>query len=171
MIESFCHCISLIVVLVYHAQVIGSWGFIISATMFCLEVQKHWWLPRPLNLGWQARYAHFMLLADTDADRCSVNWYTIAQIGFWNIVGAFGFEFSAIFGCESSCCEAERSQAWLPKVAHVVFPLKASSDCMTAQVLGSTRRQIPALGQCILDILGYDPLHWDHLRTRRSAVR
>ena len=38
---------------VLDAQVIGSWGFIISASMFCLEVQKHWWLPRPFNLGWQ----------------------------------------------------------------------------------------------------------------------
>ncbi len=57
-------------------QVIGSWGFIISATMFCLEVQKHWWLPRPLNLGWQARLAHFVSLTlstPTDANSLVCN--------------------------------------------------------------------------------------------------
>ncbi len=62
--------VTLNIVSLSNAQVIGSWGFIISATMFCLEVQKHWWLPRPLNLGWQVRSAHLMLLTDTNADRC-----------------------------------------------------------------------------------------------------
>ena len=55
-------------VVLHCVQTIGSWGFIISATMFCLEVQKHWWLPRPLNLGWQARSARFVPLAVTYDD-------------------------------------------------------------------------------------------------------
>ena len=68
MSKDFCQPITLDVVSVWYAQTIGSWGFIISATMFCLEVQKHWWLPRPLNLGWQARLAPFLSLPVTLAD-------------------------------------------------------------------------------------------------------
>lgn len=34
-------------------QVVGAWGFIISSLMFCLEVQRRWWLPAPFILGWQ----------------------------------------------------------------------------------------------------------------------
>lgn len=53
-------------------QTVGSWGFIISAAIFMLETQRKWFIPAPLSLGW--------------------------QVGFWNFIGALGFEASAVFG-------------------------------------------------------------------------
>lgn len=47
-------------------QVVGSWGFIISAAMFCLEVQSRWWKPKFFNLGWQVTHKITML------ETCSV---------------------------------------------------------------------------------------------------
>lgn len=37
-----------------------------------LEVQQHWWTPKPLNIGW--------------------------HVAFWNLVGAVGFWLSGFFG-------------------------------------------------------------------------
>lgn len=34
-------------------QILGAPCFAISGALFCYEVQKKWWLPRPLNIGWQ----------------------------------------------------------------------------------------------------------------------
>lgn len=53
-------------------QVLGSPGFIISGAMFSLEVQKKWYKPEFLSLGW--------------------------HVGFWNLIGGFGFLFCGIFG-------------------------------------------------------------------------
>lgn len=33
--------------------VIGSVGFVISSFLLLLEVQHHWWEPRPFDIGWQ----------------------------------------------------------------------------------------------------------------------
>lgn len=49
-------------------QVVGGAGFIVSGFLFMLETQKVWWKPAWGVLGW---------------------W-----IGFWNLVGAFGFTVS-----------------------------------------------------------------------------
>lgn len=49
-------------------QVVGGTGFIISGFLFMLETQKEWWKPAWGVLGW---------------------W-----IGFWNLIGAFGFTVS-----------------------------------------------------------------------------
>ncbi|KAM0749953.1 hypothetical protein T439DRAFT_357464 [Meredithblackwellia eburnea MCA 4105] len=58
--------------LYWACQVIGAPCFVIAGAMFCIEVQNKWWLPAPLKLGW--------------------------QIGFWNLIGGFGFWFCGIFG-------------------------------------------------------------------------
>lgn len=47
----------------YHTHV-----WVCSAAIFMLEVQRKWWLPAPLKLGW--------------------------QVGLWNFIGAWGFEAS-----------------------------------------------------------------------------
>ncbi|KAK9820029.1 hypothetical protein WJX72_005268 [[Myrmecia] bisecta] len=65
-------------------QVVGAWGFIISSAVFMLECQTKWYLPNPLNLGW--------------------------QVGFWNFIGAWGFEFSGLFGIWAE--PYERYQKW-----------------------------------------------------------
>lgn len=53
-------------------QVIGGSGFIISSTLYMLETQKKWYLPSFNLLGW--------------------------HIGFWNLIGAFGFTLSGSLG-------------------------------------------------------------------------
>ncbi|EIM81365.1 uncharacterized protein STEHIDRAFT_103768 [Stereum hirsutum FP-91666 SS1] len=53
-------------------QVVGGTGFIISGFLFMLETQKTWWKPAWGVLGW---------------------W-----IGFWNLIGAFGFTICGAFG-------------------------------------------------------------------------
>ncbi|KAG9025854.1 hypothetical protein FRB95_009681 [Tulasnella sp. JGI-2019a] len=53
-------------------QILGAPCFVVSAAMFMYEVQRKWYLPAPLDLGW--------------------------HLGFWNLVGGFGFWFSGIFG-------------------------------------------------------------------------
>lgn len=175
------------VVVVACHQVVGSWGFIISASMFCLEVQSRWWKPKFFNLGWQVIHKTTMLktyslvlshlklkirlsqlhvyfeqrryvavdcrVAVSDlvyfcwslllsltsfcvcnctsslfvatalviihtnqlsTKYCGTNNKTpcYVQIGFWNVIGGFGFEFSAIFGCDSlhACCT---SRIWI----------------------------------------------------------
>lgn len=50
----------------------GGCGFIISSTLIMLEVQKKWYLPNLRSLGW--------------------------HIGFWNLVGAFGFTLCGALG-------------------------------------------------------------------------
>ncbi|KAF8869391.1 hypothetical protein BD779DRAFT_1614490 [Infundibulicybe gibba] len=53
-------------------QVVGGSGFIISATLMMLEVQRKWYWPAPSSLGW--------------------------QVGFWNLIGGIGFTLSGAFG-------------------------------------------------------------------------
>ncbi|GAA5940737.1 hypothetical protein JCM1841_000344 [Sporobolomyces salmonicolor] len=53
-------------------EVIGSPCFVLAGLVFCLETQHKWWKPNLTSLGW--------------------------QIGFWNVVGGFGFWFCGIFG-------------------------------------------------------------------------
>ncbi|GAA5889536.1 hypothetical protein JCM5296_005979 [Sporobolomyces johnsonii] len=53
-------------------EVIGSPCFVLAGLVFCLETQHRWWKPNLTSLGW--------------------------QIGFWNVVGGFGFWFCGIFG-------------------------------------------------------------------------
>lgn len=53
-------------------QIIGGSGFIISGTLYMLETQKKWYLPAYDVLGW--------------------------HIGFFNLIGAFGFTLSGALG-------------------------------------------------------------------------
>ncbi|KAI0393744.1 hypothetical protein F5Y17DRAFT_458644 [Xylariaceae sp. FL0594] len=53
-------------------QVVGGVGFIISSWLFMLETQRTWYTPAPKALGW--------------------------HIGFWNLVGAFGFTICGALG-------------------------------------------------------------------------
>ena len=53
-------------------QVIGGSGFIVSSTLFMLEVQPRWYIPAPSVLGW--------------------------HIGLWNLVGAIGFTLCGALG-------------------------------------------------------------------------
>ncbi|KAI1425802.1 hypothetical protein F5Y12DRAFT_745730 [Xylaria sp. FL1777] len=57
-------------------QVVGGVGFIISSWLFMLETQKTWYTPAPEVLGW--------------------------HIGFWNLIGAFGFTVCGALGFASS---------------------------------------------------------------------
>ena len=53
-------------------QIVGGTGFIISGTLFTLETQSRWYKPAFDVLGW--------------------------HIGFWNLVGAFGFTLCGALG-------------------------------------------------------------------------
>ncbi|KAF5382353.1 hypothetical protein D9757_012714 [Collybiopsis confluens] len=53
-------------------QVVGGMGFIISSSLLMLETQTKWYLPNPLNLGW--------------------------QIAVWNLIGAVGFMLCGALG-------------------------------------------------------------------------
>uniref|UniRef100_A0A8H7NNB9 Integral membrane protein n=1 Tax=Bionectria ochroleuca TaxID=29856 RepID=A0A8H7NNB9_BIOOC len=53
-------------------QVIGGAGFIVSSTLFMLEVQSCWYIPAPGVLGW--------------------------HIGLWNLIGAIGFTLCGALG-------------------------------------------------------------------------
>ncbi|KAF1984666.1 hypothetical protein K402DRAFT_301918, partial [Aulographum hederae CBS 113979] len=53
-------------------QILGSLGFIISGFLFMLETQKNWYTPAPRLLGW--------------------------HVGFWDFVGAIGFEMCGALG-------------------------------------------------------------------------
>ncbi|EIW73039.1 hypothetical protein TREMEDRAFT_22078, partial [Tremella mesenterica DSM 1558] len=57
-------------------QVIGGSGFIISSLILMVEVQTHWWLPRPFDIGW--------------------------QVAFWNLIGSLGFTLCGAFGYSPS---------------------------------------------------------------------
>ncbi|KAI1812581.1 hypothetical protein GGS20DRAFT_557271 [Poronia punctata] len=56
-------------------QVVGGVGFIISSWLFMLETQKTWYRPAPKVLGW--------------------------HVGFWNLVGSFGFTVCGALGFAS----------------------------------------------------------------------
>ncbi|KAG8850829.1 hypothetical protein FRB96_009566 [Tulasnella sp. 330] len=58
--------------LYWTTQIIGAPCFVVSAAMFMYEVQRKWYLPEPFSLGW--------------------------HLGFWNMIGGFGFWFCGIFG-------------------------------------------------------------------------
>ena len=60
------------VALIWTMQVVGSIGFIISSGMLMLEEQRKWYLPALDRIGWHS--------------------------AFWNLIGSFGFFFSAVFG-------------------------------------------------------------------------
>ncbi|WWD22643.1 hypothetical protein CI109_107136 [Kwoniella shandongensis] len=53
-------------------QVIGGCGFILSALILMIEVQKKWYLPNLFDVGW--------------------------QVGVWNLIGAFGFMLCGALG-------------------------------------------------------------------------
>ena len=57
-------------------QVIGGTGFIVSGTLFMIEVQPKWYIPAPDVLGW--------------------------HIGFWNLIGAIGFTLCGALGFGAS---------------------------------------------------------------------
>ncbi|WRT63184.1 uncharacterized protein IL334_000087 [Kwoniella shivajii] len=57
-------------------QVIGGTGFIISSLILMIEVQKKWWLPNLLEIGW---------------------W-----VGVWNLIGAIGFMLCGALGYSSN---------------------------------------------------------------------
>ncbi|KAL7420717.1 hypothetical protein Q5752_004668 [Cryptotrichosporon argae] len=68
-------------------QVVGGTGFILSSVILLLEVQRKWYLPRVLDLGW--------------------------QIAFWNLVGAVGFTLCGALGYASSqTYESDLSTFW-----------------------------------------------------------
>ncbi|OCF60193.1 hypothetical protein L486_02873 [Kwoniella mangroviensis CBS 10435] len=62
-------------------QVIGGTGFIVSSLILMVEVQKKWWLPNLLEIGW---------------------W-----VGLWNLIGAIGFMLCGALGYASSSSKAE----------------------------------------------------------------
>ncbi|KAI5477445.1 integral membrane protein [Pseudohyphozyma bogoriensis] len=74
--------------LYWACQVIGAPCFVIAGAMFCLEVQKKWYIPNPMSIGW--------------------------QIGFWNLIGGFGFWFCGIFGIwrQTSLSDPNLYQKW-----------------------------------------------------------
>lgn len=53
-------------------QVIGATFFILSSLLFMMEVQKAWYRPALLSVGW--------------------------HVGWWNLVGSVGFWLSGFFG-------------------------------------------------------------------------
>ena len=53
-------------------QIVGGTGFIVSGTLFMIETQPKWWKPAFGVLGW--------------------------HIGFWNLIGAFGFTLCGALG-------------------------------------------------------------------------
>lgn len=53
-------------------QTIGGTGFIVSSTLFMIEVQPRWYIPTPSVLGW--------------------------HVGFWNLIGALGFTLCGALG-------------------------------------------------------------------------
>ncbi|XAO22397.1 hypothetical protein I312_101167 [Cryptococcus bacillisporus CA1280] len=57
-------------------QVVGGTGFIVSSAILMIEVQKHWWLPNIIDIGW---------------------W-----VGFWNLIGAIGFTLCGALGYSSA---------------------------------------------------------------------
>ncbi|KAF2437200.1 hypothetical protein P171DRAFT_437905 [Karstenula rhodostoma CBS 690.94] len=60
------------IVFYWTPQVVGGFGFIVSGTLFMLEMQSAWWKPAPRSLGW---------------------W-----IGAWNLLGGVGFTLCPAFG-------------------------------------------------------------------------
>ncbi|KAK8844803.1 hypothetical protein IAR55_006653 [Kwoniella newhampshirensis] len=57
-------------------QVIGGCGFIVSSLILMIEVQKKWYLPDLMDIGW--------------------------QVGVWNLIGAFGFMLCGALGYSSN---------------------------------------------------------------------
>jgi hypothetical protein len=57
-------------------QVIGGMGFVVSSTLFMIEVQPKWYIPAPRVLGW--------------------------HIGVWNLVGAIGFTLCGALGFDAA---------------------------------------------------------------------
>ncbi|WVW81228.1 hypothetical protein I302_103219 [Kwoniella bestiolae CBS 10118] len=62
-------------------QVVGGTGFIISSLIIMIEVQKKWWQPNVMEIGW---------------------W-----VGVWNLIGAIGFTLCGALGYASSSSKAE----------------------------------------------------------------
>lgn len=54
-------------------QIVGGCGFIVSASLYMLETQPKWYIPAWEVLGW--------------------------HIGFWNLIGAFGFTVNPFRQC------------------------------------------------------------------------
>lgn len=67
-------------------QIIGAPCFVISGAMFALECQKKWWLPAPLEVGW--------------------------QVGIWNFIGGMGFWMCGIFGTMRETGGSDGLQKW-----------------------------------------------------------
>jgi hypothetical protein len=62
--------------------VIASCFFILNSYLTMVETQHGWFGFKPLDIGWEA--------------------------GFWNLIGAFGFLFSGLFGMfeyPAECCQ------------------------------------------------------------------
>ncbi|GAA6036193.1 hypothetical protein JCM8097_006826 [Rhodosporidiobolus ruineniae] len=69
-------------------QIVGAPCFFVAGTIFAVETQKRWWLPNLTSIGW--------------------------HIGFWNIIGGFGFFFSGLFGIwrQTSISDPAKYQYW-----------------------------------------------------------
>ncbi len=49
-------------------QVVGAMGFIIASIMLLNETQKHWWQPKPLDIGWHVAFWN-LVVRSSDAGR------------------------------------------------------------------------------------------------------
>ncbi|GAA5863349.1 hypothetical protein JCM8547_006955 [Rhodosporidiobolus lusitaniae] len=69
-------------------QVLGAPCFIIAGLIFMVEVQRRWYIPNLKSIGW--------------------------HIGIWNVIGGWGFLFSAIFGIwrQTSIADPSMYQYW-----------------------------------------------------------
>ncbi|KAL1405352.1 hypothetical protein Q8F55_008983 [Vanrija albida] len=67
-------------VFIWTPQVIGGVGFVITSLLQMLEVQHKWYIPRPMDIGW--------------------------QIGFWNLIGGTGFLLCGALGYAASSHKA-----------------------------------------------------------------
>ena len=53
-----------------HVPVVGGTGFIASALLLMIEVQKKWWLPNFGDLGWHSELVSCRMMTDPN-DPCS----------------------------------------------------------------------------------------------------
>jgi len=72
--------------------VIGGCGFIVSSAIIMLEVQHEWYLPNVLDIGWQGASISF------PSNSSPMPMLKSISVGFWNLLGAFGFMLCGAFG-------------------------------------------------------------------------
>jgi len=87
--------------------VVGGVGFIVSSWLFMLETQPTWYTPAPKVLGW--------------------------HIGFWNLIGAFGFTICGALGFASENEAASYGSSlstFIGSLAFLVRSLAPVSYCL-----------------------------------------